>query len=288
MTPYQTEHQRGLERQRKEEAFLIARADELTGGAPLKFGAGGMNSALRAFVDFVKVSERFRGHEGDYLRRHPATTILGTPTCTACDQQFSSERSYARHKMSYRHVLRDHGASHEAVMEFRAHLHAFPIPEEEWFSQDFREIETVYAFRNLPAEDGNVPGVPRGQSAFPDDLWFGLSSSNVAELQERMSAGGSWSVETHVESLVRARKLCAEASERRFANLTFRFLDPPQLEDTMLVGISRYYLNHGENPWFETLAPRRRAVAKARIKTLRDRLERGFSLFFQERHALSK
>lgn len=143
---------KGEREQAAEEAKLIARAREIAAGATLKFGPDDMKKALRAFVDFKKCSRAYFGDSRDFLQTNGVSTLFGAPNCGSCDTRFAGERAWANHMMSYAHFLRASRASHAAVMELRAHLHAFPGDEEDFDSLDYFRIEKGYVFRNLPGK----------------------------------------------------------------------------------------------------------------------------------------
>jgi hypothetical protein len=151
-----------------EEQAIMARAAEISAGAPLKFDEKQMGKALQAFVEFKKCARHYWGDVRDYLQVNGVSTVFGQPWCQSCDQRFSDGKAWARHMMSYRHFLDSNRATHEAVMELRAHLHAFPAPKEDFDRLDFYAIEKSYSFRNLPIEDddedegGDQSDAPQG------------------------------------------------------------------------------------------------------------------------------
>jgi hypothetical protein len=151
---------KGRREEEAESRAIIARAEEIAAGAPLKFGEDDMRKALKAFVEFKECARRFWGDPRDYLQKNGVDTVFGTPTCQSCRSTFSDGKAWAKHMMSYRHFLDANRASHESVMELRAHLHAFPAPKEAFDSFDYYKLEKAYSFRNLQGEnEGPVEGV---------------------------------------------------------------------------------------------------------------------------------
>jgi hypothetical protein len=134
-----------------ENQVVIARANELLAGSPLRFDQSELESALEAFYEFKKISYRFRGDTRDFLQKTGINTLFGRAYCRSCGEQtFSSDREYAKHMMSFEHFLGRMKTTREAVNEVRAHLHAYPVDPDLMGEDSIYKIFEVYRFVNVP------------------------------------------------------------------------------------------------------------------------------------------
>lgn len=126
---------------------VVARAKEISAGSKLRVDQNSMEAALHAFIEATQVWWRARGDARDYLSAFGSNQLHGCPWCGACQEPFDSERAYASHMMSPQHAFKKVKA--EALLELRAHIHAFPIDESDYLSMDGYKILQSYRFRNL-------------------------------------------------------------------------------------------------------------------------------------------
>lgn len=142
-------------------AELIARANEIAGGAALRFGRPDLITALLCFAEFKRGA-----------RHHLADAKLGEPR---------------PQKLSYERYLERWETTHDAVVEARAHLHAFPAD-----GDDFDNVSPLganYIFRMDPDSDKLKPGLAATRRKAAD----AASDSHRPPAERKPAAGaGCW------------------------------------------------------------------------------------------------
>lgn len=153
-----TRYEHKMAAERADATRVLARAAELSAGAPPKFGQSTLEEGLRAFLEAKRLWQRYEGDPRDYLREVGVNTLYGNPHCHACAKYFSGHRQYATHMLGVDHAMTSRKTSVAILNEVRAHIEAFPIDRDDFWSFDSTRVLKSYQFRGAPARNSGGSG----------------------------------------------------------------------------------------------------------------------------------